>query len=535
MNLVTDPWLPVANRENRLSYISLNQLFEQPEDWLDLVLRPHERVSVMRLLICITQAALDGPEDIDTWNDSIHDIPEKCLTYLKEKQNRFNLYDTKNPFLQISKLKPGNNKTTGPPVAKLDSTLSVGENASTLFDHGAASVLEGCHETRYFSSSALIISLITFLNYSPSGTQSSAILDGKLIAHNSGAMDAPCTNQDMLHIFVAKDTLINTIHANLIDKEVAADFYGENSWGRPVWEFEEPSPLEDNQFQKNSVDTYLGRLTPLSRFCKLTYNSPHFIYCKGFQYSSRPMKKTDSKRVYADFMPEPSTTVITDSSGRYSVLKSGNHVPWREVASIIAKRYKGSQGGALPLRYISPADSFDIFVAGQIRDTENAAKILDLVESRIHIPAYMMIDNNQITYEGNIKLCTRRSISLYKAVEKYRTLIDDEWKGLLKRVIENKTSKTDRKRRSVFRKNTTDHYWTLIEKQRHLLMQYIAFLETEKDQERGNAKKAWLHAIDRSAIETYRTLCSNDSPRQMRAYVLGWQILTAQNQKKEDA
>lgn len=535
MNLVTDPWLPVSNRDNRLCYISLNKLFQQPDDWLDLVLRPHERVSIMRLLICIAQTALDGPVDFDTWYDSIHDIPSKCMAYLGEKKNRFNLYDEDNPFLQIPKLKPGNDKNAGPAVAKLDSTLSVGENASTLFDHSAASALEGCSETRILTDSAIIISLVTFLNYSPSGTQSSAKLGKKLIKHNSGAVDAPCTNQDMLHIFVSKDTLVHTIHANLVDKEMAEDFYGKNSWGKPVWEFEEPSPFKDTQFHKNSVETYLGRLTPLSRFCKLTKNSPYFLYCKGYQYSSRPKKKTDSKRVYIDFMPEPTSTVITDSNGNYAVLKSGSHVPWREVASIIAKRYKGSHGGALPLRYLGPSDSFDIIAAGQIRDSENAAKILDLVESRIHIPAYMMQDNNQIAYEENIKLCTNRSFSLYKAVETYRSLIDDDWKNLLKRTVEKKTSKKDRKRRSIFNKNTTNHYWTLIEKQRHLLMKYVALLGTDKDQEREKAKRAWLTAIKNAAEETYQTLCANGSPRQMRAYVQGWQVLTAkQNQKKEE-
>jgi CRISPR system Cascade subunit CasA len=84
MNLVTDPWLPVSDTNNRLCYISLNHLFEQPMAWLDLVLRPHERVSVMRLLICIGQAALNGPADIDEWNEALEEIPQVCFNSLKE-------------------------------------------------------------------------------------------------------------------------------------------------------------------------------------------------------------------------------------------------------------------------------------------------------------------------------------------------------------------------------------------------------------------------------------------------------------------
>ena len=48
------------------------------------------------------------------------------------------------------------------------------------------------------------------------------------------------------------------------------------------------SSSEDIRY--NSVETYLGRLTPLSRFCKLIRSSPYFIYCKGFQYSTKPKK-----------------------------------------------------------------------------------------------------------------------------------------------------------------------------------------------------------------------------------------------------
>ncbi|MBU4318737.1 MAG: type I-E CRISPR-associated protein Cse1/CasA [Proteobacteria bacterium] len=536
MNLVTDPWLPVTDRNNSLCYISLDQLFSQPDEWLDLALRPHERVSIMRLLICIVQAALDGPENPDEWDDALIKIPKQCLTYLNEKQGHFNLYDKKSPFLQISKLKPGNEKTSGPTVTKLDSTLSVGENAATLFDHGAASALKGSSVDRQLTDSGIAISLISFLNYSPSGTQSSAKLSGKLITHNIGAMDAPCANQDMLHTFVVKSSLIETIHSNLIDKELSEDFYGKNLWGKPVWEFDEPSPLDDEEFMKNSVETYLGRLTPLSRFCKLTPNSPYFIYCTGFQYSTKPKKKTDSKRVYIDFKPEPTSTVIADSDGNYSLLKSGVNLPWREVTSLISKRQKSSYGGSLALRYLKQSDNFDIIVVGQVRDTKNVAKILDLIESRVHIPAYLMNSGSQKVYEHNIKACEFKSYSLIKAVETYRTLIDDEWKGLLKRAIERKSSEIDRKRRYIFRKNTANHYWTLIEKQRHLLLQYISLLGTEQDQEREEAKQTWLKAINAAAKETYQTLCNRDSPRQMRAYVHGWQVLyPSQYQKKEES
>jgi CRISPR system Cascade subunit CasA len=510
---------------------------------MDLVLRPHERVSVMRFLICLVQAALDGPEDEDEWDEALKEIPNSTLKYLNNWDKRFYLFDEDmpeeekdiSPFLQVRKLEPGNDDGTGPSITKLDSTLAVGDNAATLFDHSAASAVTGFSVDRFMTDSQLVISLITFLNYSPSGTQSSAKLGGELIKHNSGATDSPCVNQNMLHTFVIKSTLVKTIHANLIDKETCKDFFGENSWGKPVWEIDEPKVLNDEKAINNAVNTYLGRLVPLSRFCKLKKGDKHFIYCKGFQYSNKPKKKTDSKKVYRDFQPEPSSTVFIDTENDYSVLRAGNNIPWREISALIAKRSKGSAGGALPLRFLNQKDSFDLIVLGQIRDSENVAKVLDLVESKIHIPAFMLNNLNQQVYEANIKICEQKSYSLFKAIEKYRVSIDDDWKNILKRYAEGSTSKSDRKQRSIFRKNAINHYWTIIEKNRHLLMHYISHLGSEQDSARAEAKKAWLRAINHAATETYQTLCNQESPRQLRAYVAGWRILHPNKSEQQEA
>ncbi len=539
MNLVTDPWLPVTNSKNQLCYISLNQLFEQPDEWLDLVLRPHERVSVMRFLICVVQAALDGPEDPESWNEVLSEIPRVGLKYFEKElpdkkimQDRFNLFDEKRPLLQVGALKVGNKDGSAAPIAKLDSTLAVGVNDSTLFDHKASCEINNKTVERKLKNREIAISLITFLNYSVSGRQSSACLNAKKI--DVSAADAPCINQDMLHTFVIKDNLISSIHANLIDKETCAEIYGDNLWGNPVWEIDEPKYLEDKKIYNNSVNTYLGRLVPISRFCKLIEDSAYFIYCKGFQYSKKPKKKTASKRVYRDFQPEPSSTILINSEGEYSLLKSGVNAPWREISALVSKRSKESNGGALSLRYLNQTESFDMLVVGQARDSEKAAKILDLVESKVHIPAFMLDSTNQLAYESNIKICEKKSYTLFRAVEKYRTTVDDEWKGIVKRVAEGSTRKSDRKYRKIFRKNTTNHYWTLIEKQRYLLMHYISLLGTDQDQAREDAKKAWLRSINQAALETYKTLCAQESPRQIRAYVAGWQILCPTKSKQRE-
>jgi CRISPR system Cascade subunit CasA len=275
----------------------------------------------------------------------------------------------------------------------------------------------------------------------------------------------------------------------------------------------------------------LGRLIPLSRLCKLIPNSSEFIYCNGIDYSTKPKKKTDSKQVYTDFKPEPSATVMLGKDDKYYLLRAGNVQPWREIPAIFSKREKNSFGGALCLSNICSTESADIMVLGQLRDSKNVAKILDLVESNLNISPALLSETNRGIYEKNIGDCEKRASVLFRAIEKYRIVTDDDWKNLVKRKSQGKSSEIDRKKYEIFKNKAVCHYWTLLEKQRHLLMQYIDLLGTELDKEREEAKYKWQEAIRSAVRETYQTLCSQNSPRQVRAYVAGWTVLYPQSKK----
>jgi CRISPR system Cascade subunit CasA len=60
MNLSTDAWIPIVWIEGKSGIVSLREAFERGHRIQDLAVRPHERIALMRLLICIAQAALDG-------------------------------------------------------------------------------------------------------------------------------------------------------------------------------------------------------------------------------------------------------------------------------------------------------------------------------------------------------------------------------------------------------------------------------------------------------------------------------------------
>jgi len=63
MNLVSDPWIPVVMLDKTPRLVSLNEVFRDGETIADLAANPCQRIALMRLLICIAQAALDGPKD----------------------------------------------------------------------------------------------------------------------------------------------------------------------------------------------------------------------------------------------------------------------------------------------------------------------------------------------------------------------------------------------------------------------------------------------------------------------------------------
>jgi CRISPR system Cascade subunit CasA len=74
-NLVDEPWLPVTlvpgfpdtAARGAAPRVSLREAFEFGDQIVDLRCYAHERIALMRLLICIAQRALNGPETEEDW------------------------------------------------------------------------------------------------------------------------------------------------------------------------------------------------------------------------------------------------------------------------------------------------------------------------------------------------------------------------------------------------------------------------------------------------------------------------------------
>ena len=213
MNIAFDPWIPVVNSKGIRELASLCEALAEGEKFADLAVRPHERVSLMRLFLCVAHAALDGPKNYDEWCEVQKRLPEAARSYLKKWKDSFYLFHKEKPWLQVKDLT--GEKTS--PVALLDFELATGNN-STLFDH------TGRLTCRNVEPARLALNRLTFPNFSSGGGSPVAQWQTTKTAQ-VGNPDAPCLSQSMAHCLLRGKSLTETIHLNLPTYEMVGEIY----------------------------------------------------------------------------------------------------------------------------------------------------------------------------------------------------------------------------------------------------------------------------------------------------------------------
>lgn len=509
MNLVTEPWIPVLHGGGERRLVSLNQIFTNGRSYTDLAVRPHERIALMRLLIAIAQAALSGPKDIGEWGKALDRLPDAATRYLQNWKDRFELFHNEHPFLQLTGLKPQNAEMENDEGAltlssKLDFALATGNN-STLFDHGANS-----NDIRRFPTSALPLMLLTFQCFSPGGLIAQ-LRWGKHITSKS-SKHAPCTPGSMLHTFVRRPTVFETVHVNLLTQIDVEHRWGTNDWGKPIWEWM-PATWDDAPAIRNATRTYLGRLVPLSRFVQLKHDCVHMLLGNGFDYPA-----FDGKQIPA----EPSATVILVKKGEArALLGAGEKAIWRELPALIVRRKQNEIGGPLTLHNIPEDIDFDLWVGAFLT---SKASIEDTVESVLHVPAAMQSAIGRGVYDNEVTHAEFVANRLGWAVETWREYEDGGWKGRVET-----TKPQDRwKLKERLRETATKHFWTSVEKLRPLLLAHIETLGTTADAVE-QSRAHWRKAVWAAAFEAYRLSCAQDTPRQIRAFAVGMGRLTGES------
>jgi len=527
MNVAFDPWIPVVSMEGERKLASLCSALAEGEQYADLAVRPHERVSLMRLFLCVAHAALQGPKDYDEWCAAPKRLPEAVQNYLTIWKDSFELFHTTKPWLQVAELKgvekEGGDSGKTSSVALLDFELATGNN-STLYDHGGQKGFRGIEPER------ITLNLLSFMNFSSGG--GSPVAQWKTIKTSQvGNPDAPCLSQSMAHCLLRGKSLAETVHLNLPTFEKIWQTYkvfstdkgkgficSDITLGKPVWEFFPNSPENNSDRVVNATKTYIGRLVPVSRWIHLIQGSDRMYCCNGFKYDT-------FKEGFAS-EPTASVKLVTkqDKKGveiieRKVVKIEPQKALWRELASLLIKRSADGLGGALAMDNAPYNTAFDFHVCAMTRDQAS----MDIaVESVFHIsPAFQ---NHLSSYQAeiigakNVIGAEGYSRKLRWAIEDYRQTIDSDWKPRVKRTqAKEQNALKDRLAQTAFLS-----YWTTVEKNLSLLMRHIEAIGTDAA---IPAREAWRKMLFAAAFEAYRTACGQETPRQMRAFAKGLQKL----------
>lgn len=496
MNLSTDPWIPVVWQNGQPGMVSLVDAFERGETIRDLAVRPHERIALMRLLICIAQAALDGPVDRTEWEQCLPRIGPAAIAYLGKWQHAFELFGEKQRFLQLS-LKPlaedRVDEEEGNSVSKLDLALATGNN-STLFDNAGGS-------TRVFSPAQIALMLLTFQCFSPGGRIGVAAWNGDPTPGNGSSDHGPCIAGSMLHALLRAPALTETIYRNLLTVETVTMLMGENSWGQPSWEHV-PTSAEDRMAVHNATATYLGRFLPLSRAVWLDDRGTGIVLANGLKYP-----------VFDEWREPSSTVIVRQRKGQTerAVLRATlDRAPWRELHALAVRRIgRDTTGGAPALQNVPIEQPFDLWVGGLVADK---AKLLDTIEAVFHMPAEMLEETGQQLYEDGVAHAETMARTLGWAVLTYRKQLGDDL-----------TRREAREQANRIRSKAAEQYWTEIERDVQQLLDVVV------DPTSLGSDGAWLHTawgrtVRTAALRAFRTACAINTPRQMQAFVLAMQV-----------
>lgn len=490
MNLTTDPWIPVLRTDGSRQPASLEQAFEEADRIRDLAVRPHERIALMRLLLCVAHAGLNGPKNHNDWLGCQKRIAPAALKHLRAHRKNFDLFGNGLRFGQFRALVPGHESdSTLELVTKLNFSLATGNNA-TVFDNGGAEVM-----VRTFTPGQLALWLATFQCFTPPG---GAGYTGK----------CPCGDDNMLHTILRGSTLVETIWLNLLDRNTVSEALGADSWGQPIWTFPKNWQRAE-KWRRRATATYLGRLVPATKGIWLDEDGRKMrIERKGLTFPS--FRKNGFR--------EPSATTFTDGSKRWLLKGSSAVNVWRSLPAIIAKQRSDKEGraGSLALQRFGEDRAVDLWVGGLT--VVNTANIENTVESGFHLPRGALSSSFQEFYDGGIKFAEAWESALKHGIGTY-------WRRLGDSFDKPRSRKRERDRWARIRHKACSHFWTAIEgAAREVLLPLCSTPPNELKCAKPycldytQKESRWGPLVKHAAEDAFALACSQVSARQAAAF-----------------
>jgi CRISPR system Cascade subunit CasA len=312
----------------------------------------------------------------------------------------------------------------------------------------------------------------------------------------------------MLHTLLKADTLIETIRLNMLSKDTVALCFGENGWGVPVWESMATSA------EKNATETYLGRMAPVIRAIRLGDDCVTMELGNGLTYP---------------IVREPMATIrIIQRNGnpeRDFLAGDLNKAIWRELHAIVVKRVADNGvGGPLALRNLEVGKPFDLWVGGVV--TDRKAKVFDALESLFSFPDGLPSDDQLAIglalYQQGVEFAESTERRLRSAITMYYVALQ-KGKQRAEEIRAAFRSLKPKERQSLGEltaKAQTD-FWSLVEVGQRDLQKFAISDVPMNGNQISYSETAWGKRVLRAASEAYAAACSQETARQLQAFVLG--------------
>lgn len=456
MNLIDEKWIPIMKCDGKHDVVSLNYLFENLENIYDLNVNPVQKISLIRFFICITHSAFDGPKTDDELDCIKSQIKPCVLSYLNEWKDRFNLYDDKYPFLQISGLTSSKEIR----LDKLDLTLASGSNCA-FFDTQI--------KNRNYEKSWIALSLLTFQNFSLAGLQSTVTWNEEK-TNRYGKWGCTLHNNP-LWCFIQGNNLLETICYNLISKE-RLHKHTNMGWGKAVWE-KYPQSIDD--VHNEEFSGYLGTLVPLSRFVLLNKNNT-MIYGSGLEHKRFPIVRDP---MYCVKKGKKENKIL-----RYSIDKH----PWRELCSLLTLTLNDKVFPPCTFVNLNKiTDIITIWTGGAITVDPKMTAIKDMNEWTFSFHPSILENVKMENFKKGIEIAEKGYYKLYNAVSQYYKML--------------------------FPKNNFKYdiieYWSYLNSKYELLIKIV-----ENDEGLGE----WTNLIINKIEKMYNRKCSTTTLKKANAY-----------------
>ncbi len=478
-NLIDEPWVPIANKGK----VSLRTIFGA-NDLPNVGGNPVEKISLMKLLLAIAQAAYTPKDDADWLQLGQKGLAQAVLQYLEKWYDAFYLYGAK-PFLQMPQVA----KAACVPYGAVKPEIAVG-NTTVLTHISIEKELDD-------SQKALL--LLTLMSFALGGKKTdntcvlSAGYQGKMNEKGKPATSPGGTGlafMGLLHSYYLGNTLGESLYYNLFTrKDITEQKIFSQGLGTPPWE--EMPQGENCSVAQKLKSSLQGRFIPLTRFCLLKENALH--YTEGIRHLD-----------YSAGMIDP--TVAGNLTGKKPIMVWVNpeRRPWRSLTALLGFLASTKQAttclqlqAALPRLKRANFPSVGLW-AGGLSVSANAGEQFvagknDYVESSIFIPMEFLENSAYTKFELEMKELEEISKILYTCVARYYTKLN-----------------LDKNQTKDFAAKATQTFWALAERKAQALFNTIAA---------GGELLPLRQEFAAYFNKAFQAVCPADTARQLEAFV----------------